>query len=292
MLQLDWNLARAFAATADTGSLSAGARRLGLTQPTLSRQVAALEAELGLTLFSRVGKKLLLTEAGRKLLAPARAMTDAAETLRLAALGEAQTVGGHVSITASDGLAAWLLPDIVARIRREEPEITIEVISTNALSDLRRHEADIAIRHVRPAEPELVGRLVREMPARFYASADFVKANGLPQTVDDLSRLELIGFAPLDRLLAFLADRGIMPEPACFHVISENGVVTWEMVRRGLGIGIMIEPVARRTPGMVCVLPDLAVMQVPVWLVSRQDLRTSHRVRRVANILAEELSRA
>ena len=117
---LDWNLARAFCATAEAGSLSAAARRIGLTQPTLSRQVAALEAALRVTLFERVGKSLVLTEAGLGLLAHAQAMAAAADALALAAAGTAQDVAGRVddlrdhlstprppTISCADSIRGW-----------------------------------------------------------------------------------------------------------------------------------------------------------------------------------------
>ena len=128
--------ARAFLATANAGSLSAAGRQLGLTQPTLSRQVAAIDQPLGVTLFERVGKGLQLTTSAHELLAHARALGAAADALRLAASGRTQALGGVVSASASDAVAAWL-PPLVLRLREQEPSIAIEVISSNALIDLR-----------------------------------------------------------------------------------------------------------------------------------------------------------
>jgi DNA-binding transcriptional LysR family regulator len=135
MMQMDWNRIRAFLATADAGSLSAAAGRLKLTQPTLSRQVAALEAELGVSLFERIGKRLVLTETGETLLAHARTMGEAAVAMSLAASGSAQAVEGRVTISATDAYAAYLLPEIVARIRREAPQVTVVIVTC---SDARR----------------------------------------------------------------------------------------------------------------------------------------------------------
>ena len=141
MDQMDWNQLRAFLETAETGSLSAAARKLGLTQPTLSRQVAAIERDLGVTLFERVGKAMALTTTGMDLLEHARAMGAAAEALGLAANGRSQAVGGVVSVSATDAVAALLLPPLVRQLHEQEPGIAIEVISSNALSDLLRREA-------------------------------------------------------------------------------------------------------------------------------------------------------
>jgi DNA-binding transcriptional LysR family regulator len=292
MKPVDWNLMRAFAATAEEGSLSAGARRVGLTQPTLSRQIVALEAELGVPLFDRIGKRLVLNASGLGLLPHARTMMLAADALSLAAAGRSQAIEGEVSISASDGMAAFLLPDMAARIRREAPGVDLRIIATNALSDLRRREADIAIRHVRPKEPELIGRLVCEKSVGFYASRIWAERNRVPVTVSELAAADLIGFAPTAQLVTHLAGAGIDLGDARFPLASENGVVVWEMVRRGLGIGIMMDAIAARAQDVVRILPELNVMRVPVWLVSHQELRTSPRVRRVADILAEELAQA
>ncbi|MBV1695511.1 MAG: LysR family transcriptional regulator [Hyphomicrobiales bacterium] len=291
MKEIDWNLARAFVLTADSGSLSAAARRLGLTQPTLSRQVAELESSLGVTLFERVGKRLVLTESGLTLLEHARAMSAAAEAMALAAAGRAEDVRGRVSISATDAVSVYLLPDIVERLRRKAPQVTIVLVASNALSDLRRREADIAIRHVRPIEEELIGRLVGEMTAHLYASQDWITRNGQPTTPAELAETDIVGFEPVDRYAEQLRAIGIPITAERFPIVSENAVVLWEMVRRGLGVSMMLREIAERMPGLVRLLPDLPGVQVPVWLVTHRELRTSARVRLVFDTLAEELGR-
>lgn len=291
MTSIDWNLARAFSATADAGSLSAAARKLGLTQPTLSRQVAALEAALGVTLFERIGKRLALTDAGVGLLEHARMMASSADAMALAAAGKAEDVSGRVTISATDAVAAYLLPDIVARIRVAAPQITVVIISSNSLSDLRRREADIAIRHVRPTEPELIGRLVCEMSARFYASADWIARNGAPRSVEDLRTADLVAFEPVERFVAHLNGAGVPVSAEQVRISSENSVVVWEVVRRGLGVGMMLTEIADRVPGMVRLLPQLPATPVPVWLVAHRELRTSRRVRLVYEAIASALTR-
>ena len=202
---MDWNLARAFCSTADAGSLSGAARKLGLTQPTLSRQVAALEAALGVTLFERIGKRLALTEAGLGLLEHARAMAAAADAMALAAAGRSQEVSGAVTISATEAVSAYLLPGLVARLRQKAPQITLVIVASDSISDLRRREADIAIRHVRPTEPELIAQLVGEMTAHFYAAESWIVRNGLPQSVAELGDTEMLGFSPVDRFSEHLA---------------------------------------------------------------------------------------
>ncbi len=287
---MDWNQARAFSVTAQAGSLSAAARKLGLTQPTLSRQVAALEAALGIVLFERIGKRLILTEAGLGLVEHAAAMAAAADAMALAAAGRSQDVDGHVTISATDAVSAYLLPRLVARIRDAAPQITLVIVASDLISDLRRREADIAIRHVRPTEPELIARLVGEMTAHFYAADSWVAKNGAPETVADLQTTELLGFAPVDLLSAHLTAAGIPIAADQFRIISSNAIVLWEMVRQSVGVCLMLKEIADLTPGVVRLLPALPGIKVPVWLVSHRELHTSRRVRLVFDILAEALS--
>jgi DNA-binding transcriptional LysR family regulator len=290
MNNLDWNLVRAFHATAEAGSLSAAARQLGLTQPTLSRQIAALEAALGATLFDRIGKRLTLTMTGLGLIDHARAMGEAADTLALAAAGRAEEIGGVVRISASDAFAAYLLPGIVARIRRLVPQVALTIIASNALSDLRRREADIAIRHVRPTEPELIGRLVCEMEARFYASRDWITRHGAPTSRATITGSDLLGGDPPDRYSAYLRDIGMDIPPDSYRIVSESSVVLWEMVRKGLGIGIMVREIAEATEGVVEIRPEAPAIAVPVWLVTHREMRTSRRIKAVFDALAEEIA--
>lgn len=292
MNKIDWNRARAFLATAGSGSLSAAARELGLTQPTLSRQVAALEEELGVTLFERVGKKLVLTPTGESLLGHVRTMGEAAAAMTVAASGSAQETEGRVSISATDAYAAYLLPDIVERIRREAPQITIVIVSQNSLSDLRRREADIAIRHVRPDEDGLIGKLVCESTAHFYASRSWLARNGRPASIAEIAPQDLIAYEEIERFAEFMRGVGVRASAGDFRMVSENSVVVWEMVKRGLGICIMSRDIGDRTEGVVDLFPQMEPPRFPVWLVTHRELRTSRRIRLVYEILAEELARA
>jgi len=291
MNAMDWNLARAFAATAKAGSLSAASRRLALTQPTLSRQIAALEAQLGVNLFARIGKRLVLTEAGLGLLEHAQAMAASADAMALAAAGQSQEVAGRISISATDAVSAYLLPPMVERIRREAPGVTVVIVSSNSISDLRRREADIAIRHIRPTEPELIGQAVCEMSADFYAAEAWIARNGMPQTLAQLGTADLLGIEPVEQFAAHLSGIGLPITVERMPIVSESSVVLWEMLRRGLGIGVMLREIAERTPGVIRLSPGLPRIPVPVWLVSHRDLHTSPRVRLVFDILAEELRR-
>ncbi len=289
MDKLDWNQLKAFLETAETGSLSAAARKLGLTQPTLSRQVAAIERQMGVTLFERVGKAMALTPTGLELLEHARAMGAAAEALGLAATGRSQAVGGVVSVSASDAVATHLLPALVSRLREQEPGIAIEVIASNALSDLLRREADIAIRHVKPDQPDLIARFIREASASFYASEQWVQAHGHPHTAEDAAELPFVGSDRAGQYLGYLRQHGLTLSESNFSCYAEHSVAHWALVRAGMGIGAMMDEIARDTPGIVRVLADVAPVRFPIWLVSHRELRTARRIRVVFDALAEGL---
>ncbi|RIX42049.1 MAG: LysR family transcriptional regulator [Rhodocyclales bacterium GT-UBC] len=290
MDKVDWNQLRAFLETAETGSLSAAARKLGLTQPTLSRQVAAIERRLGVTLFERAGKSMVLTATGLDLLEHARSMGAAADALGMAATGRSQAVEGIVSVSASDMVATHLLPRLVRRIRQEVPGIAVEVIATNAISDLQRREADIAIRHVNPDRPDLIARLIRQASACFYASKDWVETYGHPRTADDAGSLPFVGADRAGRYLAYLHHHGLSLKEANFSCYAEDSVAHWGLVCQGLGIGAMMDEIAHETPGVVRVLDDVPPVQFPIWLVTHTELHTSRRIRVVFDMLAQGLA--
>jgi len=290
MDNIDWNQLKAFLQTAETGSLSAAARKLGLTQPTLSRQVAAIEQRMGVTLFERVGKAMALTPTGLDLLEHARAMGAAAEALRLAATGRSQAVGGVVSVSATDAVATHLLPPLVRQLRDEQPGIAVEVISSDTLSDLLRREADIAIRHVKPEQPDLIARLIREPAANFYASEKWVKVHGHPRNADEAADLSFVGGDRSGHFLAYMRQQGLPLSEANFSCYADHAMAQWALVRHGMGIGATIDEIARVTPGIVRVLDNVPPVRFPIWLVTHRELRTSRRIRVVFEALAQGLA--
>lgn len=289
-ISFDWNHARAFLATAEEGSLSAAARRLGTTQPTLGRQVSALERELGLTLFERVGRGLALTEAGTDLAGHVRAMAVAAEAVSLAASGQSQSVDGLIRITASEIYATYLLPPILKRLREAAPGLVIEVVATNRVTDLRRREADVAIRNGRPSDPELFARKVADDAATFYATPAYLDSIGRPAALADLARADFVGFDDVEGMLGHLAAMGLELTARNFPIVSESQVAQWGAALAGAGIVIVPTHVGDADPRVERVLPDAPLITYPVWLVAHGELRTSRKVRLVFDHLAEALA--
>lgn len=293
-VRFDWNRARAFLVAAEEGSFSAAGRALGLSQPTVGRQIAALEEELGVTLFERVGSSLSLTTAGLDLVEHVRAMGSAAARVSLSATGQSTTLEGSVCITASELIAAYLLPPIVVGLRNEHPGIEIEIVASNAARDLRRREADIAVRNFQPSQPDLVATKIADRTASMYATPGYLRRLGNPQTAEQLVEAEpqLLAFDRSDGMIRGLRELGLPLEPRHFPIITDNHLVQWQLAKRGAGICIVMDEVGEREPRMRRVLPDFPALPVPIWLATHRELRTSRRIRVVFDLLAEGLRRS
>ena len=288
-LSFDWNQVRAFLATAEEGSLSAAARALKTTQPTISRQVAALELSLGVTLFERGPRTLLLTDAGRDVLAHVRVMAEAASRASIAATGQSQAISGIVSVTATDLVAVRYLPEILSRLRETAPGIQVEVLASSQVQDLTKREADISIRHARPEQPELIGKLVYETSAHFYAAKTLLEREGRPETVEALSRMPFVGFAEFDRVVETLGNFGLSVNKEAIVTTTESGTMLMELVGVGLGVSILPDDLARLDDRLTLVCPELGPVPVPTWLVTHRELHTSRRIRLVFDAISDAL---
>ena len=277
--------------TAEEGSLSAAARALGMAQPTLGRQVDGLEQELGIVLFERVGRGLQLTPGGLELLDHVRVMGDAAGRVSMNALGQSQTLEGRVCISASETYAAVLLPPIIAKLRILEPDIHVEIVVSNQASDLRRREADIAIRNFRPTEPDLIAKKVGEADAVLYATPDYIEKIGNPTMPQDLRHAHFVNLDHAGMMIKALNKLGLGLTEENFPLLTESYLVMWELVRQGVAIGILDAHIGDADPIVRRVLPNFQPLIFPIWLVSHRELTTSRRIRRVYDYLAEELHR-
>ncbi|MCM8556662.1 LysR family transcriptional regulator [Sphingomicrobium sediminis] len=291
LLAADWNHVRAFLATAEEGSFSAAARVLNSTQPTIGRQIAALEQDLGITLVERSGRGLMLTSAGEQLLDHVRAMGHAVTKISMIADGHAEEIVGTVTITATDLMAAAVLPEILRPLRETAPKLRILIDSANDTRDLMRREADIAIRHGRPDQPELIAKLIGQIGARLYASSNYLDRVGRPKTVADIAKLDFIGLPDPNRLLPSLEAMGIRMREENFVVSPQSATVVWEMVKAGYGMGMLPDTLCQKTPGIEQVFPGLPSLQVPAWLVTHRELRTSRKIRMVYDCLYDGLKR-
>ena len=285
----DWNRARAFLVTAEEGSLSAAARALGLAQPTLSRQVEAFQKELGVVLFERFGRGLELTPAGASLIAHARKMGEGAVALSIAAYGQSDDMAGVVTLSASDAYAGLLLPAILANLKEAEPALTVRVLADNTASDLMRREADIAIRNFRPKEPDLVARKIMDVGANFYAAQSYLDRFGTIQTAADWDRARLIVPGNPDDFVMGMRQRGVEITPASIAYACSSYLAMWEMVRQGLGVGVIDTRIGEAEPGVARAAPATPDLPFPMWLAAHRDILTNKRLRFVFDFLVDAL---
>lgn len=285
----DWSLIQSFLAVAETGSLSAAARQLDRSQPTLGRQVQTLEAELGVSLFDRHARGLKLSEVGAQLLPMAQQMHSAMNAFSMTAAGQSQQLEGSVRITASVFASHHLLPPILAHIRQQEPAIQLELVATDISENLLYREADIAVRMYRPEQMDIVSRYLGDVPLCFCAAKSYLDRAGRPETPEDLFDHDLVGFDANEQIISKMREKGWPANRESFATRCDLQSAYWELIRSGCGIGFSQIQVAEAEP-LVEILPlDVEITVLPVWLAAPQAMRQTPRIRRVWDLLAEGL---
>jgi DNA-binding transcriptional LysR family regulator len=285
----DWSLVRSFLAVLDAGSMSAAAKRLGARQPTLSRQIAALEDQLGAPLFERTGRGATPTALALAVAEDARAMQEGAERLSHR-LSRARTqTTGDVRITTSQVAASYLLPPVLAALQLAEPGIRVELVASNTLSNLLRREADVAVRMARPAQASLVARRLGNIPIIACAHVDYLARAGTPRRPGDLLRHRLVGYDRDETLVRGFATGGLPITREHFHVLTDDQVAYGRLVAAGAGVGFLSGYNLPFLPGVVQILPDMEIPPLPCWLVTHREIRGNPLVRRTFDFLAEQI---
>ena len=275
-MEPDWQWYRSFLAVLDHGSLSAAARALNLTQPTLGRHIDALEASLGLKLFTRSFDGFAPTDAALALRPYAAGLKDTAAALLRAASGQGQGVRGTVRITASEVVGVEVLPPVLASLRQSHPELVVELVVSNEVGDLLRREADIAVRMVQPTQGALIARRVGSIELGMHGRADYLARCGTPRSMDELLRHSLIGFDREDaRIRRMTADLGPF-DRSIFAFRADSDLAQLAAIRAGFGLGVCQVGLARRD-GLVRVLPRLFSFRLDTWVAMHADLRDSPR---------------
>lgn len=289
-INFDWNQIRAFLVSAEEGSFSAAARSLNTTQPTIGRQISGLEESLGLTLFERTVRGPVLTEAGKDLMEHVRAMGEAASLVSLVATSKSETVSGVVSVTATDLMASAMLTPILKTLRDSAPEIRIELIASNDIQNISQREADIAIRHVKPEQSELIGRHLGDFRANYYAATSYLAEKGRPKTPQEFLEHQFVGGSDIKQMLMLLENQGVTNmRPENYVISSNSGSAMWQMAKAGLGITLLPEVLGDNEPGIERVIDSMPSLDFPVWLVTHSELRTTPRIRVVFDALAKGL---
>lgn len=284
-------MVRSVLAVAETGSLSAAARALKISQPTLGRHVREAEAQLGLPLFTRVAKGLKLTPEGAALLPAARDMHAAAARLSRLAAGAEPQLAGTVRITASAVVSAYILPPLLAELRLAEPLIQIELVASDKSENLLFGQADLALRMYRPTQPDIVAQAVASLPMALFAARSYLARVGVPRDIEALMKMDFVGFDTSEQIRDVMVRGGMAVPRSFFGLRCDDQQVYWHLVRAGCGVGGMqrvigdADPTVARLDGLI----DLPAL--PLWLAATPELRQSPRLRRVWDFLAMRLGK-
>lgn len=287
---LDWDDLKYFLAMAEQGSLSAAARKLNVSQPTLSRRLTALEESVGAELFSRTRTGLEMTALGEEMMNHARHMQDDVHAIERLITGHDSSLQGSVVISCTEAIGSlWLVQQLLG-FRKQYPGITVDVKVDNAVSDLLRREADIALRMFRPVQNDLICKRTVTMSYGYYAHKDYIAEHGTPKTFSDIKKFDFI--LPHDELLSYTSSEHrkklAIPKGAAFR--SNSLVALSTAVEAGYGIGAYSCISANDNPNLVRLFDDYIVFSTDIWLVSHVELRRSARIRAMYDYLGDLLN--
>ena len=286
---MNWPWLRSFVAVLQTGSLTAAARQLNTTQPTVGRHIRALERQLGETLFDRQPDGLIPTARATEIYERAAAVEEAVSGL-MASIGQATPqLSGLVRVTTSMVFAVELLPGLMQDLLRRHRGLQVEVIASDDVRNLLRREADIAVRLVRPQQGEVIAAKVGELQMGLFARRDYLARQGTPSRPPELRSHSLIGYEDAKATVDAMAQIGLVVEAAQVRVRTDNFLAQLAAIRAGCGIGACQLWLADRYPELERVLPDAKPWQFPVWVAAHDDLNRSRRIRVVFDHLVQGL---
>lgn len=286
-----WDLYRSFLAVLRLGSLSAAGRALGLTQPTVGRHIAALQAALsGRVLFTRSQTGLMPTAAAHELRPHAEDMAAAAAAFVRMASGNLEETAGVVRLAAADVVGVEVLPSILSDFRYQHPNIVIELTVSNQMADLLRRDADIAVRMVRPKQKALLARRAGKIALGFYAHRRYLERYGYPEALQDLVHHTLIGFDRVSPSANFLEAAPIPVSRELFAFRCDYDLAQLAALRSGFGIGICHAGIAGRDPDLLPLLSKQFKVELEIWIVMHNELKRISRMRLMFDHLALNLA--
>lgn len=285
---MDWEDQRAFLAVLEEGSLSAAARRLQVTQPTVRARLESLESALGSKLFTRSVRGLVPTAQARALGEAARAMARASQAFERSASAPPDEIAGVVRLSVSEFIGVAVLPAMLARLRQLHPALILEIEMSNRAANLLEQEVDMAVRMTPPRQAALVARKVPSIALGFYAHVDYLAARGMPGTLEDLNHHDLIGPDRSAMDLDVIAQ--LLPglDRKRFTLRMDSHPAQLAALRAGLGIGVIQRAIGDRDPTLLAVLPEFDIGALETWIVIHEDLRDIPRIRAVFEHLVAE----
>ena len=285
----EWGLYRTFLAVLREGSLSGAARALGLTQPTVSRHVDALESAVGFQLFVRSQQGLAATEGALELKPYAEALEVTTAAMLRTASGQGRGVKGTVRVSASEIMGAEVLPPIFVSLREQHPELQIELVLSNEVDNLLRRDADIAVRMVEPAQEALVVKRIGSVTLGLHAHRRYLDRAGAPRSLEALHRHSVIGFDRETPAIRSMRKRVAGFDAIRFALRTNSDIAQLMAIRAGFGIGICQVALARQDPKLERVLSTAFDLKLGVWIAMHENLRSTPRCRVVFDALARSL---
>ncbi len=288
---MDWNALQDFLTVAETGSLSAAARRLSVSQPTVGRRIELLEKSLNTVLFLRTPRGLQLTQSGENILENARQMQASVDTIERRVSGENQQLEGLVRISLTEALGAIWLPARLAEFHENNPNLQLELHVDDAAVNLIRREADIAVRLAKPDQQDLVARRVGSLHIGLYASPDYLQRRGTPMRMEELHQHLHVGYdQAMHTIPAIQRLEGLFLARHIRHR-SSSRIGLHEAAANGLGIAAISCVTADADPRLTRVLEDVMDYSREIWLITHVDLLRSARVRAVFDFLVSALQK-
>lgn len=289
MNNLEWTALRDLVAVAETGSFTAAARKLGVSQPTIGRRIEQLEQQLNTVLVNRSPQGLTLTSTGEQILDYAQRMSDEAMTIERIASGASQSLEGTVRITLTDLMGNQWFPRKLPEFYERFPGLRLEMAVENRTLDLIRREADIAIRFSRPQQLDLVTRRSVDFYYGLYASTSYIEKHGLPKGFRDFRNHYFVSYdetvfqiTHLKRLEKMVGKHRILHRST-----SIEGVLT--AVKQGIGIGITGCYFSNMEQNLERLLPGRFNVSFTPWVVTHADIYKSARIKAVFDFLCEKL---
>lgn len=286
----DWTLYRTFLAVIREGNFTLAALALGATQPTVGRQIEALETLLGAKLFTRSPRGLLPTTEAMQLVPHAEQMAAAAAALIRASSGDLEADVGVVRLTTGEYAGVEILPPMLAEFTSAHPRIELELSLSNRNEDILQRDADIAVRMLRPTQKALIARRVGSVAVGLYAHRSYVETRGLPSSPAEITHHRLIGFDRDLHVLRTTGDRAAQFRREDFGLRTDNVAAQIAALRAGMGIAACHVAIAQREPNLVPVLADAFNFEREIWLVMHPDLKDVHRIRLLFDHLASRLT--
>ena len=279
---------QSFHAVAHEGSIAAATAAGAGTRATLSRHIASLESEMGVTLFKRVGEGLTLTLSGEELFQLASEINTAARGWLAAVSSYQDLVKGPVRLIVSSGIASRILPKIISKLAILEPAIEVELVVDGGSKNMSMHKADISIHTFPPTQINLLTRKLGEMEFGAYASVDYLERRGTPLTISDLESHDLVGEDQMTTFQDQLQAYGIDLSKMMIRFRCDNPAISWNLITSGCGIGVGQLRYGDTDPLVKRIFPELPAFNLPIWMSSHSELKTSPRVRFTFDLIAEE----